>query len=314
MIGSHQHHLIKEGRKEMKRYGLLFTCMASRAVHIETLGSLSTDAFINGLRRFLALRGPVRQLRSDRGTNFIGAENEFEKAWAKVDHQKVREFLLRDGCDYVQFNFNVPSASHMGGAWERLIRSTRSILQTLMHQSGLQLDDESLRTFLYEATAIINSRPLTVDPLSDPTSPEPLTPNHLLTMKSKVLLPPPGNFQREDLYSTKRWRRVQHLINEFWTRWWREFLQSLQARQKWTQPRREACIGDVVIMKDEDTPRNHWLLARIEEVYPSDDRHVRKVKLVMGDTQIDNQGKRIKPLRFLERPIHKLVLILPAAP
>ena len=306
--------VIKEGRKELKRYGLLFTCMASRAVHIETLNSMSTDAFINGLRRFVALRGPVRQLRSDRGTNFVGSETEFKKAWAEIDHQMVGNFLLKQGCDYTEFNFNVPSASHMGGAWERLIRSTRTILQTLMYQSGQQLDDESLRTFLCEATAIINSRPLTVDPLSDPTDPAPLTPNHLLTMKSRILLPPPGNFQREDLYSTKRWRRVQHLTNEFWSRWRKEFLQSLQARQKWTHPQRESSVGDVVIIKDEETPRNHWLLARVEEVYPSEDKHVRKVKLLIGDSQLSNLGKRVKPLKYLERPIHKLVLLLPAEP
>ncbi len=193
--------------------------------------------------------------------------------------------------------------------WERLIRPTRSILQTLMHQSGQQLDDESLRTFLCEAMAIINSRPLTVDPLGDPSHPEPLTLNHLLTMKSKILLPPPGNFQREDLYSTKRWKRVQHLTNEFWTRWRREFLQGLQTRQKWTHHQRDSQVGDIVMLKDDDTPRNRWSLARVEEVNPSDDEHIREVKVVVGDTDIDNKGSRIKPLKTLDRPIHKLVLL-----
>ncbi len=64
---------IKEGRKELKRYGLLFTCLCSRAVHIELLDDLSTDAFLNSLRAFIALRGNVCQLQSDQGTNFVGA-------------------------------------------------------------------------------------------------------------------------------------------------------------------------------------------------------------------------------------------------
>ncbi|XP_014673542.1 PREDICTED: uncharacterized protein LOC106813826 [Priapulus caudatus] len=182
--------IIKEGRKEMKRYGLLFSCMASRAIHIETLNSLSTDSFINGLRRFLSTRGPVRQLRSDRGTNFVGAETEL-KGQTRTCNGKIKDFLVKEGCDYTEFKFNVPSASHMGGVWERQIRSIRRVLEALMLQSSQQLDDESLRTFLCEAAAIVSSRPLTVDNLNDPTHAEALTPNDLLTMKSKVLLPPP---------------------------------------------------------------------------------------------------------------------------
>eukprot|EP00057_Strongylocentrotus_purpuratus_P027891 XP_011682365.1 PREDICTED: uncharacterized protein LOC105446797 [Strongylocentrotus purpuratus] len=197
----------------------------------------------------------------------------------------------------------------MGGVWERQIRSIRRVLETLLYEAGQQLDDESLRTLMNEAAAIVNSRPLTVDNLNDPTHPEPLTPNHLLTMKTNVLLPPPGHFQREDLYSRKRWRRVQHLANEFWKRWKREFLQSLQSRQKWTCPQREARIGDVVIMKD-DNPRNQWTLARVVDVYPSSDNHVRKVKLVMGDPKINSRGKRIFQQRYFERPIHKLILLV----
>ena len=66
--------LVKDNRKEVKRYGCIITCMASRAIHIETLDDLSTDAFINGLRCFIAVRGPVRVIRCDQGSNFVGAK------------------------------------------------------------------------------------------------------------------------------------------------------------------------------------------------------------------------------------------------
>ena len=66
--------LIKQGRKEVKRYGVLFTCLASQAVHIETADSLETDSFMNTLRRFVNRRGPVREIRSDQGTNIVGAK------------------------------------------------------------------------------------------------------------------------------------------------------------------------------------------------------------------------------------------------
>ena len=64
---------IKEGRKELKRWGLIFTCLASRAIHLESLNAMTTDSFLNALRRFINRRGKVRELRSDQGTNFVGA-------------------------------------------------------------------------------------------------------------------------------------------------------------------------------------------------------------------------------------------------
>ena len=185
----------KEGRKGLKRYGCLFTCMSSRAVHIEIANSLETDLFINALRRFLSIRGPMRQLRCDQGTNFIGASRELQTEMNQMNHTKVKEFLLKEQCDYFEFKMNPPSASHMGGVWERQIRTIRKVLASLMDQAGPQLNDESLNTLMCEAAAIVNSRPLSVDDnLNDPTSLAPLTPNHLLTMKSRVILPPPGKF------------------------------------------------------------------------------------------------------------------------
>ena len=251
---------IREGRKELKRYGVIFTCQCCRAIYLETAASLSTDSFINALRRFVSLRGPIRELRSDRGTNFVGSERELAEAISEMDENQIQQFLLQEGCDYFSFKMNVPSASHMGGIWERQIRSVRNVLSSLLFHHGLQLDDESLRTFMCETAAIVNSRPLSVQDLNDPMSLEPLSPNHLLTMKSKVILPPPGQFQRPDLYCRKRWRRVQYLANEFWSRWRKEYLQNLQVRSKWQGLKRNARVGDIVLIRDENLPRNQWHL------------------------------------------------------
>ena len=89
--------LIKEGRKELKRYGALFTCLSSRAVHIECTCSLETDSFIQAMRRFLARRGNIRVLRSDNGSNFVGAQKEPEKAYNEIYHQKIQFFLQNIG-------------------------------------------------------------------------------------------------------------------------------------------------------------------------------------------------------------------------
>ena len=112
----------------MKSYGVVFTCLASRAIHLEVSKTLETDSFINVLRCFLARRGPVRILRSDQGTNLMGARNELFEAVKEMNQDRVREFLVAKECDWIEFHMNVPTASHMGGVWERQIRTVRNVL------------------------------------------------------------------------------------------------------------------------------------------------------------------------------------------
>ena len=204
---------------------------------------MTTDSFLNALRRFISRRGKVRQLRSDQGSNFVGAKNELADALKELDQTPVREYLTSQDCDWIEFNLNVPHASHMGGVWERQIQTTRSVLSSLLLDHGTQLDDEALRTLMTEAESVVNCRSLTVENLTDPLASEPLTPNHLLTLETQVVLPPPGKFESPDLYSRKRWRRVQYLANQFWLRWQKEYCNLLQKRQKWPTPKRSVTIA-----------------------------------------------------------------------
>ena len=123
---------IKEGRKGMKRWGLIFTCLSSRAIHLETLNSMTTDSFLNALRVLTSRRKKVRELRSDQETNFVGAKNELYAALKKLDTAPLKEFLSSQDCDWIDFNLNIPQASHMGGIWERQIRTKRSVLSSLL--------------------------------------------------------------------------------------------------------------------------------------------------------------------------------------
>ena len=286
-------YVIKEGRKEMKRYGVLYTCLASRAIHIETVNSLETDSFINSLQRFISRRGPVKEMRSDNGTNFIGANRELTEALVELDHERIQGQLQYQDINWV---FNPPTASHMGGSWERQIRSVRKVLSSLMHDHGTRLNDECLRTLLCQAEAIINSRPLTCisDDVDDLT---PLSPNQILNLKPTVLQLP-GNFQREDLYARRCCRRVQYLSDLFWTRWKKEYIVNLQHRQKWTQPQRNIHIGDIVMIQDDSVPRFKWPMGRVIEVEKDSAGLVRAVIL-----KTQSNEKR--------RPIHKVVLLLP---
>ena len=271
--------VVKEGRREIKRYALIVTCMASRAIHLECLDDMTTDCLINALRCFIALRGPVLQMRCDNGSNFVGAKRILDEALNELNDEKVRRYLQDHQC---QFIMNAPHSSHMGGAWERHIRTVRNLLPArVLEQYRSRLDTSTLRTFLYEAMAIVNCRPLTAQNLSDPMGPEPLTPNHLLTMKTKLLLPPPGDFPKEEMYARQRWRKVQHLAQEFWNRWKKEYLLTLQKRSKWTKPQTNMATGDIVLLKDENLYRGDWRLARIVETIADDDGFVRKARILV---------------------------------
>ena len=243
--------VVKEGSKELKRYGTLFNCLSSRTIHIEVANSLSTDCFLMCLWRFIGRRGNVRLIRSDDGTNFVRASTELTKAFKEMNHQNINQFMQDNGGEWMSPKRNPPVASNMGGVWERQIRSARRILESILKTQGASPSNESLRTLLVEVEAIVNSRLLTTDLLSDADSLIPLSPINLSTMKSKMLMPPSGVFSAPDIYSHKHWRRVQHISNEFWDRWRKDVLMTLQTRQKWNLPKRNCKAGVIVLLKDE---------------------------------------------------------------
>ncbi len=127
--------------------------MTSRAVHIEVAHSLDTDSCIQAIRRFICRRGQVKHIRSDNGTNFVGAEKELREALAALNQSYIQKALRHRG---VEWSFNCPGASHRGGVWEHLIRSTKQVILSVLKQQDLT--EEGLHTVLCEVEAILNSR------------------------------------------------------------------------------------------------------------------------------------------------------------
>ena len=166
------------------------------------------------------------------------------------------------------------------------------------------MDEESWSTLFTEVEAIANSMPLVVETINDVNSKVAVSPSHLLTMKSKVVMPPPGEFGKPGLYCRRRWRRVQHVCNEFRNRWCKEFLATLQERQKWFVSRRNFYIGGVALLKEDANP-NEWKLAKVINVYPDEKRHVRSVQLYVGTSDPSKLLSRV-----LVRPIDKIVLLV----
>lgn len=254
-------YLIKQRRSEVKRYGCIFTCMTTRAVHLEVAPDLTSSSFINALRRFVARRGPVVHLYSDNGSNFIGAEKELRKSVSLWNNRQIIQELRQRN---IQWTFNPAGASHMGGCWERMIRTVKQILVHVLPRKNL--DDDTLHTSFLEIEAIINSRPLTdVSPSADDLLP--LTPNHLLRLEPSIGFPPTISAET-DAYEKQRYKVVQYVADEFWKRWVEEYPRTLLTRQKWNERRKNIKVNDIVLVVDYMLPRGQWPMARVVRLYP----------------------------------------------
>lgn len=187
----------------------------------------------------------------------------------------------------------------MAGSWERMIGIARRILDSMFLQDKVHLTHEILCTAMANVTAIINARQL-LPVSSDPENPFILSPSMLLAQKS-CLPPPPGTFLDKDFY-TKQWRQVQALTDQFWTRWRREYLPSLQRRLKWSVSRPNLQVDDLVLLKDKQVTRNSWPMARVTATFPGKDNRVRKVEV-----KTSYQGH----VKSFLRPVTELILLLP---
>ncbi|XP_033755843.1 uncharacterized protein LOC117338595 [Pecten maximus] len=285
------------GSATQKRWALLFTCLVTRAIHIEVIEQLSSSSFINALRRFISVRGPVIQFRSDRGTNFVGATEDLAIDARFVENDHVADFLS-DG--KIKWIFNPPYSPHMGGAWERLIGVAKNILNSmLLQQQRKSLTHEVLTTLMSEVCAIVNNRPL-VDVFSDPESPVLLTPSMLLTSKTSCDVNPFPPYNTKDVLRST-WKHVQSLAEEFWRRWRNEYLHGLQLRKKWQKHTKNLQPGDLVLLKDGERSRNEWPVGIVERTFPSNDCAVRKVEIA-----VVRDNKRV----LYVRPVTELVTLL----
>ena len=301
---------IKRGRftranpGSQKVWVLLFTCMASRAIHVEVLTSLDTPSFQNALTRFIAVRGTCTRFRSDQGRNFIGGAEKEEDIEGDVDLEELQASMKIRGIEWI---FNPPNAPHFGGIWERKIQELKKVLSgTLLVLGPRELTYDEFQTFVVETSSIVNSTPLW-EVSDDPNDPFPLTPSMLLTLRETPHPPLPDTFGKDDLlaYGKSRWRRVQYLADQFWVRWRKSYLQLLQTRSKWTKERENIKTGDIVLLRDKTETRNKWPLGRIVSVKKSQDNLVRSVEVKVFK---HNDKKVMKAFTYV-RPINEVVLL-----
>ncbi|XP_053373983.1 uncharacterized protein LOC128546731 [Mercenaria mercenaria] len=279
------------GKRREKRYLCLFTCLSTRAVHLEIAFGMDVDSFLNAFYRMVSRRGLPKTMLSDNGSNFVRADKELKQLLQCLDQDKIIENTANKG---IQWQFIPPFAPHWGGVHEIMIKSAKRATYAILQNASVT--DEELMTAFAGAEGLINSRPLTYQ-TSNPADCIPLTPNHFLHGQIG------GKFAPESVDTTefsprKRWRRIQELVRHFWNRWLHEWLPSLRTSKNWHRINPDLKVNDVVIVTSNDLPRAQWPLGRITRVHTSRDGHVRAANVLMNGKEFVRPITKLCPLEI----------------
>ncbi|XP_058826961.1 uncharacterized protein LOC131686947 [Topomyia yanbarensis] len=261
--------LVKIGRSNAKRWIAVFTCLTIRAVHVEVAHSLSTDSCVKCVRRFVCRRGSPAEIHSDNGTNFQGASRLLREQMQEIQGELAATFTNTS----TKWLFIPPATPHMGGSWERMVRSIKTAMETA-YNNCRKLDDEALETLVVEAEAIVNTRPLTYLPLTSEES-EAITPNHFLLGSSSGVRQPTVEPTDSSAALRTSWNQIQFQLDVFWKRWTREYLPTLTKRTKWFGDVKPVAEGDLVYIVDGDR-RNGWERGRVQLVIKGADGKIRQ--------------------------------------
>ncbi|XP_055588874.1 uncharacterized protein LOC129741190 [Uranotaenia lowii] len=281
-------YLVKVGRSAVKRWVVLFTCLTIRAIHLEVAATLTSDSCKKAIRRFIARRGAPEEIYTDNGTNFLGVSRELQAEMQKINNELSSTFTDTS----TQWHFIPPAAPHMGGCWERMVRSVKAALGSIPTER--KLDDESLSTVLAEAEHMVNSRPLTFIPLETEND-ESLTPNHFLLMSSQGVRQGMKKPVEQAVAFKRSWDTIQYVLQCFWRRWIVEYLPTITRRTKWFEEVRPIKEGELVVIVDEGV-RNRWIRGKVLKTHLGKDGIARAADLQT------NKG-------ILTRPFTKIALL-----
>lgn len=260
---------------------------------MELVTDLSTERFLQALRRFISRRGKPSDIFSDNGTNFVGARNQLTELMALLKNRDCHEKISKEcNAEGIQWHFSPPSGPHFGGLWEAAVRSAKKHLLKVLGENVLTFED--MNTLIVQIESCLNSRPLT-QLTEDPEDLTPLTPAHFLVGSSLQGLPE-YDYTEIPFNRLKQWHAVQQKFQHFWIRWKREYLAQLQGRMKRWKPPVEIETGKLVIIQDDNQPPLRWKMARIHQLHPGDDGVVRVVTLKTSNG-------------YLKRPVERICLL-----
>lgn len=275
--------MIKESRvrnaRIHKAYLCVFVCLSTKAVHLEVVSDLTTEGFLACLDRFVSRRGLPSLVRSDNGTNFVGAMRGLREMREFLDVNKVD---IGTACSRrgINWTFSPPGCPHWGGIFEAAVKSAKTHLSRVIGQTSLTF--EELTTVFCKIEAVLNSRPLC--PMgSDPNDLEVLTPGHFLIGQPLNALPE-YPYTGVKLYRLSRYQMLQQMTQDFWKRWSLEYLHLLQQRVKWNDKTTPPRVGDLVLVKDANLPSLRWRRGRIVNLFPGKDGTPRSAEVRVGES------------------------------
>lgn len=278
------------GHKSKKAYIAIFICMATRAIHIELVTDLSTQAFLAAFRRFYSRRGLPASVYSDNGTNFHGAEADLRRLFrANLNNGEVASSMADNE---IEWHFIPPSSPHFGGLWEAGVKSIKHHLKRVIGSCTLTIDE--FTTLLCQVEACLNSRPI-AGLSSGPDDLSYLTPGHFLIGSPLLAMPEPNLLDRNES-NLSRYQLVQQLRDRFWKVWRLDYLTSLQKRRIWGDERPNLVVGDLVLIKDDNKPPTFWPLGRIIQCIAGSDGLVRVCEIKTANS-------------VLRRPVAKLCVL-----
>ena len=289
-------HYIKEGRARKKVWIALFTCMVSRAIHIETVPDLSADTFIQALQAMSWNRGTPKTMLSDNATCFTKADKILKEL---CQNRQLQEELAVKG---ISWSFTPVRAPWFGAIYERLIGVLKKELIKLIGHALLTLHE--LNFCLAQVQGVINNRPLiqvgedqVISPMNILTGRSDNNEDILNVIDSQEILQNAVDI-RSDIPTL--YHQTSQRLSHFWQVYQNQYLNSIrftnnkkQANSKSLSPK----VGDLVIVHSHD-PRLKWRKAIILETIPSEDGLVRKCRIKTSTGQTIRAVKHLYPLEI----------------
>ena len=286
---------VERGNNTKKSYILLFTCATIRAVHLELVEDMTSEAFLRAFRRFASRRGYPSTVYSDNALSFKKANKTLEKCHEIMNGAKFKNYLTENE---IEWKFIPERAPWWGGFYERLMASIKLPLKKLIGRTKLTSDE--FYTVLTEVEAMVNSRPLTF--ISDePQETSYITPASFLIGRPITNIPirtskgkDPGGLSSKEI--NRCLISQNRMLESIWKMWKEDYIRQLGRVPNDLKEDNALKVGELVMVTDHNSPRCKWEVGLIESVKEGRDGKIRQCKV-----RTAKRGTLTRPVQHVAR-------------